>query len=459
MASSGFIILVAVLSIALLLTLILYFKVQEVFALLLTSVVAGLAVGMSPAEVYATIELGMGDTLGFLAVVIAIGTMFGQIIETTGGAQVIADTIFNKVKEKYIVIALAFIGMLVAIPIYMEVAFVIFAPIIYSFAKKTGKSLLKYMMPFTAGVVVSYSTIPPAAGAMAGVTGMDAEVGLVIMFSLIAAVPAILIGGPLYGNWISSRIYTVPPATYEAYENELENKESMINISETRRAPDFGSVIALFLLPLVLMIGKGIGDLFLPEGNMLRSILTLLGHPFGALMIVLLIAIYVFGIKSSYTKKEVGQICSNALAPAGMIILIAGAGGAFGEVLVATGVGDVIAEYANYIGLPVLALAYVMAVFIRIAQGSGTVAIITASTLMAPIVQSMPEVSSAYVALIVSTIGFGAITTSHLNDSGYWLVLRYFNMDEIQTLKTYTAQTTIISVVGFLSCLFMSLFI
>lgn len=459
MDNSLWIIIVAFISIALLLFLILKLKVQEVLSLLIVSVVAGLAVGMTPADVFGTIEQGMGSTLGFLAVVIGVGSMFGEVLKITGGAQNLADTLFKKFGEKKVIWALGFVGMLVAIPIYMEVAFVIFAPIIYSFCRKSKRSLLYFTMPFLAGVVISYSTIPPAAGAMTGVAGLNADVGLVILFSFLAGIPAMLVGGPIYGRFISKRIYIEVPKEYDADIALNEEEEQQLHTAKYK-IPKFKSVVFIFLLPLLLMISKAVGDLTLAEGSTLRQILTLIGHPFGALMIVCILAIYLFGIRGGFTKDDMSEVTGKALAPAGMIILIAGAGGAFGEVLVASGVGDVIASFANHIGLPVLVLAYITAFFIRIAQGSGTVAIITTSTLMAPIVTAMgPAFSPAMKALMVSIIGFGAITTSHLNDSGYWLVKRYFNMDEVQTLKTYTAQTTIISLVGFAICMVVSLFI
>lgn len=459
MYSSVWTICIAFFSIALLLFLILKLKIQEVFALLIVSVVAGLAVGMPPSDLFDTIEKGMGDTLGFLAVVIGIGSMFGEVLKVTGGAQNLADTLFKKFGEHKVIWALGFLGMLVAIPIYMEVAFVIFAPIIYSFCRKSEKSLLYFSMPFLAGVVISYSTIPPAAGAMTGVAGLGAEVGLVILFSFLAGIPAMLVGGPIYGTFISKRIRIEVPAEYDEDIKQEKAEEKGIQKQQYKK-PSFGSVVLIFILPLLLMIGKSIGDLALEEGSTLRNILTLVGHPFGALMIVCGLAIYAFGIRGGFTKQDMSAVTGKALAPAGMIILIAGAGGAFGEVLVTSGVGDVIAEYANLVGLPMLVLAYITAFFIRIAQGSGTVAIITTSTLMAPITQAMgTECSTAMKALMVSIIGFGAITASHLNDSGYWLVKRYFNMNEIQTLKTYTMQTTIISVVGFMICMIISIFI
>lgn len=459
MDSSIKVITVALLSIVLLLFLILKLKMQEVLALLLVSIFAGLAVGMTPSFVFETIEKGMGSTLGFLAVVISVGSMFGEILKITGGAQNMADTLFAKFGEKKVIWALGFVGMLVAIPIYFEVSLVMFAPIIYRFCSKGKRSLLYYAMPFLAGVAVSYSTIPPAAGAMTGVVGLNAEVGLVILFSIIAGIPAMIISGPVYGKIISKKVYIEVPKELDG-DIVLENdKEGQVNKSKYK-TPSFRSVMLIFLLPLLLMVGKAIGDLTLSADSTLRQVLTLVGHPFGALMIVCILSIYFFGIKGGFTKKELCEVADKALFPAGMIAIIAGAGGAFGEILVESGIGDIIAAFADHIGLPVLALAYITSAFIRVAQGSSTVAIITTSVLMAPVVDAMGAACSpAMRALMVSIIGFGAIMGSHLNDFGYWVANRYFNMDEVQTLKTWTVQTCLISLIGFAICMMISIFV
>lgn len=445
-------------AIGLLLFLILKLKIHEVLALLLVSVIAGLAFGMSPAFVFETIETGMGSTLGFLAVVIGIGSMFGEVMKISGGVQNLADTLYRKAGERNIIWALGFIGILVAIPIYIEVCFIMFAPIIYRFARNGKRSLLYYAVPFLAGVVISYSTIPPAAGAMTGVVGLNADVGLVIIFSLVAAVFAMLIGGVLYGGFIAKKIYIEVPRHMDPELKEEEKKDSALR--KNHKMPSFISVLLIFLLPLILMIGKAACDFLLPESSYVRQVMTLVGHPFGALLIVCVLAIYFFGIKGGYSADELRGVVDKALFPAGMISLVAGAGGAFGEILVESGVGDVIAGYAQYIGLPVLVLAYITAAFIRVAQGSGTVAIVTTAVLMAPVVDAMgAAVSPAMRSLMVTVIGFGAIMASHLNDSSYWITGKYFNMDEVTNLKVWTVTTSIISLSGFAVCMVISLFI
>ena len=458
MSSSLGIIAVVLGSIALLLFMILKLKMHEVLSLLIVSVIAGLAFGMSPTFVFQTIEAGMGSTLGFLAVVIAIGSMFGEVMKISGGVQNLADTLYTKMGERKIIWALGFVGILVAIPIYIEVCFIMFAPIIYRFTQKGNRSLLYYAVPFLAGVVISYSTIPPAAGAMTGVVGLNADVGMVIIFSIIAAIPAMIVGGVLYGKFLAKRIHIEVPTHMDSDLEENEKKDAALR--KNHKIPNFHSVLLIFLLPLLLMIGRAGCDFLLPDGNPVRTVMSLIGHPFGALMIVCVLAIYFFGVKGGFTRDELRQVIDKSLYPAGMIALVAGAGGSFGEILVKSGVGDVIANYAEYFGLPVLVLAYITAAFIRVAQGSGTVAIVTTAALICPTLDAMgAAVSPALRALIVTTIGFGAIMASHLNDSSYWITGKYFNMDEVTNLKVWTATTSIISVTGFVVCLLISMFL
>ena len=446
------VILTAALSIVFLLFLILKCKLSEVLALLITSVVVGLVVGMTPAELWEAIEAGMADTLGFLAVVIAVGTMFGEVLRVTGGTQTLANTLFHKFGEKKVIWALGLLGMLVAVPIFMEVAIALFAPIVYSLARNSKRPVTYYAIPLVAGIAISYSTIPPAGGALAGAVALNAEVGLVILFSIIAGVIAMLVAGPIFGSFISKRVAGSIP---ESMELDLPN----LSPSEhSDKLPKFGSVVLTFALPLVLMIVRSICNLTLPEDNAVRSVMELLGHPFGALLIVCLLAVYLFGIRRGFSKSDMQDITSKALEPAGTILLITGAGGVFGEVLVRSGVGDIIADFADEIGLPLIVLAFVTAMFIRAAQGSATVAIVTTATLMQPLAEAA-NFSVPMVALLSSVIGFGSISLSHLNDSGYWIVCRYFGMTEVETLKTWTVMETIIGFVGFGVCLIISLFL
>ena len=447
------VILTAALSIVFLLFLILKCKISEVLALLITSIVVGLAVGMTPEELWATVESGMAGTLGFLAVVISVGTMFGEILRVTGGTQSLAHTLFNKFGDRKVIWALGLVGMLIAVPIFMEVAIVLFAPIVYSLARSSKRPVTYFAIPLVAGIAISYSTIPPAGGALAGAVALDAEVGLVILFSIIAGVIAMLVAGPIYGSFISKKVAGGIPESME-----MDMSSELSHVEDEKHLPNFGSVILTFALPLILMIIRSICNLTLPEGNTVRSVMELLGHPFGALILVCLLAMYVFGIRQGFSMSDMQAITSKALEPAGMILLITGAGGVFGEVLVQSGVGDIIADFADQIGLPLMVLAFITAMFIRAAQGSATVAIVTTATLMQPLTEAAGY-SVSMVALMSSVIGFGSISLSHLNDSGYWIVCRYFGMTEVETLKTWTVMETIIGFVGFGVCMIISLFL
>ncbi|WP_299092885.1 gluconate:H+ symporter [uncultured Metabacillus sp.] len=451
MGDSVSVIVVAVLAIVLLLFLVLRVKMQEVLALLLVSIFVGIGVGMPPQEIYAAMEKGMGSTLGFLAVVIGLGAMFGEVLKVSGGAERLASTLFKKFGESKVNWSLGFVGMIVAVPIFFEVAIVIFAPLILSMARNSKKSILYFVLPLMAGIATTFSLIPPASGALAGATILGVDLGWHILLGAIVGIPAMIIGGPLFGSFIAKKMSVERAISEVAATVEAE-------VDSKREIPSFASVVWIILLPLFLMVAKTIAENVLAEDSMVRGILTLIGHPFGALTIVALLTIYLFGTKKGYSKLDIQQITTKALEPAGLIILITGAGSVFGEVLVSSGIGDIIANAVAGSSLPIIVFAYLTAALIRAAQGSGTVAIVTAASLILPIIKLQP-VSEPMLALIIVAIGCGAIMTSHVNDSAFWMIKRYFGLTEIETLKSWTVATAIISIAGFILCLVISMFL
>jgi GntP family gluconate:H+ symporter/Gnt-I system low-affinity gluconate transporter len=256
-----------------------------------------------------------------------------------------------------------------------------------------------------------------------------------------------IVGGPLYGSFIAKRIH-IDTSKAEVAVTKEEGSEAEYNEKE---APRFAAVMMLILLPLVLMVGKTIAEFVLAEDNIVRYILTLIGHPFSALIILALLATYLFGTKKGYSRKDTELICTRALGPAGLLILITGAGAVFGEILVVSGIGDIIANIFAVSGLPLILFAWLTAAFVRVAQGSSTVAIITTATLMLPIIQNNP-VSEPMLALLVVSIGAGSIFLSHLNDSAFWMFKRFFNLSEVETLLSWTSATGVTSIAGFVMC-------
>lgn len=447
--SAPWLIIVAVLAIVALLFLVMRTKLQAFIALLVVSFLVGIAVGMPPGEIITTIEEGMGGTLGFIAVVIGLGAMFGEMLRVSGGAERLALTLVDKFGEKNVSWALALTGFIVSIPVFLDVALVILIPIVYSLVRKTKKSLVYYGIPLVAGLAVTHSFIPPTPGPISVASIIGADLGWVILFGTLAGLPAVAIAGPMFGKYMAKKIDIGVPEYM---------MEQMRNVEYDRELPSFRSVIAIILLPLVLILLNTGSGVFLSEESTAYAVLSFIGDPFFALTVAALLTFYVFGIRRGYSKEEVQQITTKALEPAGIIILVTGAGGVFGEMLIQSGVGDVLANAMENANMPILVFAFITAVLVRVAQGSATVAMVTAAGLVAPLLETY-NVSEPMLGLLVITIASGATAFSHVNDSGFWLVSRYFGLNEKQTLQTWTVMETIIGFVGFGVALILSIFV
>ncbi|WP_221568900.1 gluconate:H+ symporter [Alkalihalobacillus sp. TS-13] len=446
MSGAG-LILVALLGIIVLLFLVMRTKLQAFVALLIVSILVGIGADMKLSDIIGSIQEGMGGTLGFVAVVVGLGAMFGQMLEVSGGAERLAQTLIKKFGESRAQWALSVTGFIVAIPVFFDVGFIILVPIVYGLAKKTGKSLLFYGIPLLAGLAVTHSFVPPTPGPIAVAELVGADIGWVILFGILAGLPAMIIAGPIFGKYIAKKIHVKVPEYIELEERHYD-----------RELPGFGTVASLILIPLVLILLNTFSGLLLPEGNDVREFLTFLGHPFVALIIATVLAFYILGIRKGYSKEEVQQIATKALEPAGIIILVTGAGGVFKQILIDSGVGDVLGEMMAGSSLPPLLLAFLIASFVRVAQGSATVSMITAAGIMSPIIDSL-GLGGPVLGLMVISIAAGATILSHVNDSGFWLVNRYFGLDVKDTLRSWTVMETLIALVGFAVAFTIGIFI
>ncbi|AIY06897.1 gluconate transporter [Planococcus sp. PAMC 21323] len=445
--SGSMLIMVALAGIFLLLFLVIRTKLHAFVALLLVSLLVGIAAGMPLNEVITSIQNGMGGTLGFVAVVVGLGAMFGKMLEVSGGAERLASTMISKFGEDKAQWALGVTGFIVAIPVFFDVGFIILVPIVYGLARKTGKSLLHYGIPLLAGLAVTHSFIPPTPGPIAVAELVGAELGWVILFGVLAGIPAMILAGPVFGRFIGKKIHVLIPDYME-----LEKKEY------DKELPSFAMITSLILIPLVLILFNTLSGVLLEEGNTVREILTFLGHPFVALTIATLLTFYLLGTKRGYSRQEVQDIATKALEPAGIIILVTGAGGVFKQVLIDSGVGAVLGDMMGDSALPPIVLAFLIAAAVRVAQGSATVAMVTAAGLITPLLEIVGMTGPA-LGLIVIAIASGATVLSHVNDSGFWLVNRYFGMDVKDTLKSWTIMETIIGLTGFVVVLIISFFI
>ena len=431
--------LAVLIGIVVLLFLILRLKLHAFVSLLIASIVVGVIAGMEPLKIMDTVKDGMANTLGFVATVVGLGAMFGAILEKSGGASVIASFLVKKFGVKRAPAAMTLAGFIVAIPVFFEVAFILLIPMIYALQRQTKKSLLIYALPLLAGLAVTHSFIPPTPGPIAVADIIGVDLGWVILIGGIVGLPTAIIGGILYGKYIGNKIYIEAPFSKDIAIVVEDNKKPSINI-----------ILSIIAIPMVLIlfstfVSSGIINF---QNETVKNIIRLIGHPFSALIIANMIAWYILGIKQGFTKEQLLDITTKSMAPAGMIILITGAGGAFKQILVDTGAGTMIAESLVNVGFPVLLFSYIVAVLIRVIQGSATVAMITAAGLVAPLISGV-EYNNLNLACIVISIASGATFMSHVNDSGFWLVNQFLGITEKQTFKTWTIMTGILSVSGF----------
>lgn len=445
--SATYLLSITVVSIALLLFLIIALRLQAFVALLLISMGVAIAGGIPLAEVAGVIQEGMGGTLGYIAIVIGLGTMIGEILQVSGGAQQIANTLTRRAGTEKAPWALMLLGLIVAIPVFFEVALILFIPLVYSLAQRTGKSLLFYGMPLVAGIAVAHSFIPPTPGPVAVASLLGADLGWVILIGLVAGIPAAIVGGIFFGRFIGERIHTDLPETAQA---QLDAQEQ-----PNRPQPGFALVLGIILVPLLMILLNTATKAWLPEGHDLVQVMAFVGHPFTALLTATLLAFYFLGTRLGFSRDEIQRVATRSMEPVGMIILLTGAGGVFGKVLIAAGVGDALVEAMTASNLPVVLFAFLIATVIRVSQGSATVSMVTTAGLVAPLVQA-GDYSDPVVACVVIAVACGATVLSHVNDSGFWLIKQFMGLTEKQTLASWTVLETILGLVGLTVVLILS---
>ncbi|HRT28864.1 MAG TPA: gluconate:H+ symporter [Kiritimatiellia bacterium] len=436
--SPAYLAVVVAVAVAVLLLLIIKLKQQPFVSLLLVSMGTALAAGMSPEAVMDSIEKGMGNTLGFIAVVVGLGAMFGQLLEVSGGAERLTLSLLRVFGRERAPWAMAIAGFLVAIPVFFDVGFIILVPLVYTLARETRRSLLLYGIPLLAGLAVTHAFVPPTPGPIAVAQLVGADLGRVIFFGSLIGMPCAILAGPLFGSWISRRIHAEVPAYMVGDQKpEIRAEEDL---------PSFGMVFGILLLPLVLILINTVTGALLtgPEYVSLRRVCAFIGHPFFALLAATLIAFTALGTRRGLSREKVNEIATSSLAPAGLIILVTGAGGVFKQVLVDSGAGKALAEAMAGVGLHPIWAAFLIALLVRAVAGSATVAMLTAGGIIAPLLEGAPVEP----ALIVIAIASGATAVSHVNDSGFWLVNRYFGLSVKDTLKSWTVMESIIGITG-----------
>jgi Gnt-I system low-affinity gluconate transporter len=427
-----------------LLALVLKAKMPPFFALILISLLAGLALGMSPQDVISAIESGMGGVLGFIAVVVGLGAILGAILERSGGVQTLADRLVAN-SDRTVPWKMSLLGLLVAIPVFFDVALVILMPMVLRIARSLKRASIYVAGPLLAGLAAAHAFIPPTPGPIAVAVLVEADLGLVIIAGLIAAVPAVALGGAVFAEM---RLKSLPPleADPDAYEPPAD-------------APQVGAfaAIAALALPIVLVASGTIWKMTAGADNVPAAV-HFVSHPFVALLLsVGLYYVYANRVLK-LSASDLNTASMKALEPAGIVVLVTGAGGAFKQVLIDSEAGARIAELASAMDFSVLVFAFLIAALVRVVQGSATVAMITAAGFTAPLL-AVAETSEFDRALTVIAIAGGASVLSHVNDSGFWLVNRYMNQSVAETLKSWTLISTIVGGTGFLVALILSMIV
>lgn len=418
-------------AIALLLVLILWARLHAFLALLLTSMALGLACGMAPAKLLKSIQNGFGEALGFIAVVVALGAMIGRFIEHSGGGRALAERLLSAFGEKRAVWAVLCASFLIGLPLFFEVGFVILAPLAISLTRTTGRSLLYYGLPIACALTVTHAMVPPHPAPAAAAQLFGADLGKVILYGIAVAIPMTL-AGVAYASWVSRKIF-LPVPEHAKVEAAVENP------------PSPWLVALLLVLPVILIFG---GTLYPAMG--------FFGHPFTALTVTTLAAMWVFGVRRGLTRDQMGKLANDCLGPMGSLLAIMGGGGAFKQVIVDSGVGPYAGKLLVEANISPLILAYAVACAMRIAQGSATVAIITAAGIVAPLVKDIPGYTPE---MLVLSICAGGTVLSHVNDAGFWLVNQTYAMTVPQSLRTWTVMKVITSMAGIAIILLAQAFI
>ncbi|WP_111766551.1 GntP family permease [Nakamurella deserti] len=436
--------------IALIIVLITWLKVNPFLSLALGAVGLGMAANLGGGKSVASFATGFGNTMASVGILVGFGAMFGKLLADSGGADRIVDTIVGRSSAKALPWTMAAVGALIGLPMFFEVGLVLLMPVIILVARRSGLPLMRVAVPTLAGLSVMHGLVPPHPGPLVAITALNANLGLTLALGIVVAIPTVIIAGPLFSRY-AARWADVPvPALFETAEDHGENPSS-------RPRPTFVAALFCVLLPVILMLARAFADVIAPdaEGG-LKGVLDFLGTPTVALGIAVVVGILVLARGGRMNRAAVAKSLETSLPPIAGILLIVGAGGGLKQVIIDTGIGEVISRAVSGSGVSVLILAWFVAVLIRVATGSATVAITTAAGILAPVAETLP---SGTVALMVLVIGAGSLFLSHVNDAGFWLVKEFMGMSVAQTLKTWTVMECIISVVSLVGVLLLNLVI
>ena len=479
--SSPQLVIAALLGIATVVVLIVWLKVHPFVSLILGSAVLGVVAGVGALDIVTSFTTGLGATTGSVGLLIALGAMIGGLLTHSGGADGIVNRIVDRVSPRALPWAMGGVAALIGIPLFFEIGVVLLIPVVLLVARRSDQPVLRVGIPALAGLSVLHGFIPPHPGPLVAIANLKADLGLVLLFGLIVAIPAVIIAGPVFGSFISQRVHLAHPAPLVAAgvggretgttgsgglgRDENDRRDLAQPVADRpdftdehpRRQPSFGSTVFTILLPIVLMLIRAIVELTVDDPkNGLQKVTDVLGTPSVALLIGLIVAMFTLGTAVGFGRERISAITGGALPAIAGILLIVAAGGGFKQLLVDSGISGLIADWAEGASLSPLVLGWLVAVGIRLATGSATVATITAAGIVAPLAATLDR---PVVALLALAIGSGSLFFSHVNDAGFWLVKEYFGMTVGQTLKTWSVMETIISVCGLIGVLLLNLLI
>ena len=441
----GRLVFAALVGLALLLALIIKFKIQAMVSILIGAITIGLLAGMPFENIVTAVNDGIGNTLKGIALLEGLGCMFGAILEVSGGAQTLAVSMVKWFGDKKAAWALGITGLVIAMPVFFDAGLIILIPLAFSLAKRTKRSSLFYVIPLLAGLAVGHAFIPPTPGPVLVATMLNVELGWVILVGIACGVFAMIVAGPVWGSICGSK-FDVPVPDHVAEQEDFDES----------KLPKFGTIVAIIMIPLVLIILDSLAGV-VPALSGMQAIFGFLGEPFVALLIATVAAMLILGIGHGYNTEELEKIMTKSLEPTGLILLVTACGGVLRYMLQYSGLGDVIGEAVSSANLPIVVVAFIVAALVRICVGSATVAM----TMAAGIIAAMPEIASLsplYLACTTAAVAGGATVCSHFNDSGFWLVKSLVGMDEKTTLKTWTIMETLVGGTGFVVALIISFF-
>lgn len=444
--STGVLLAIAAASVALLLVLIIKVRLHAFLALVVVSIVTALAARIPLGDIPEALMFGFAGTLGEVALLVALGAMLGRLLEVSGGAQTLADTLIGRFGERRAPFALGVASLIFGFPIFFDAGLVVMLPIIFTVARRFGGSLLYYALPAAGAFAAMHALVPPHPGPVTAADQLGADVGVTLLIGVPVAFVTWYVGGYLFSKWAGKKFDIDVPTTLLGE----------VNAGRDEPHPNpagFGTVLGLLLLPLVLITLNTVASTLattgaLEEDSALVSTLVLVGQTSVALLVTVLVAVWVLGLRAGRDRTEVQDLIEGSFAPIAAIVLITGAGGMFGGVLELSGIGQALSDSLSGVGLPLILSAFLISTLLRVAQGSATVALVTTAGLIAPGVEAAGPSSIQLVALVFA-IAAGATVLSHVNDSGFWLVSRFFDMDEATTLKTWTVMETLLGLVAF----------